>query len=68
VTVGEVDAAGLAAAIDVAAGQGLPAGQASILPARGNLMVHLAPSPVVARVATFTAFCAGIGSPGWTGK
>ena len=55
-TVEEVTAAGLAAATAVAAGQGLPAGQARIRSARGNLMVHLAPSPVVARVATFTAF------------
>jgi Ser/Thr protein kinase RdoA (MazF antagonist) len=52
----EIDRAGLAAAVAVAAEQGLPAGDPRVLSGRGNLIVHLAPAPVVARVATLTAW------------
>lgn len=47
---------GLAAATATAREQGLPADDPRVLSARGNLLVHLAPAPVVARVATLTAF------------
>lgn len=46
---------GLRAATAVARAQGLPADDPRVLSARGNLVVHLAPAPVVARVATLTA-------------
>jgi hypothetical protein len=48
--------AGLAAAIALAREQGLPADDPRVLSSRGNLLVHLAPAPVVARVATLTAW------------
>lgn len=48
--------AGLAAAMAVARAQGLPAADPRVLSARGNLLVHLAPAPVVARVATLTGW------------
>ncbi|HXV94261.1 MAG TPA: phosphotransferase [Pseudonocardia sp.] len=51
----EIVARGLAAAAEVAAARGLPTGDLRVLSARGNLVVHLAPAPVVARVATLTA-------------
>ncbi len=51
-----MQAAAFDAALAVARDQRLPAGRARVLSARGNLLVHLAPSPVVARVATLTAF------------
>jgi hypothetical protein len=35
---------------------GLPAGEPVMLSSRGNLLLHFAPAPVVARVATLTAF------------
>ncbi len=47
---------GLAAAQTVAREQGLPAGNPVILSCRGNLLVQLAPAPVVAKVATLTAW------------
>ena len=47
---------GLAAARTVARRLDLPHGDARVLSARGNLVVHLAPAPVVARVATLTAW------------
>lgn len=47
---------GLAAAQTVAREQGLPGGDPAILSCRGNLVVHLAPAPVVAKVATLTAW------------
>ncbi len=47
---------GLAAALAVARRHKLPADDPRILSARGNLLVHLAPAPVVARVATLTAW------------
>jgi Phosphotransferase enzyme family len=48
--------AGVAAAVGVAREQGLPAENPRVLSSRGNLLVHLAPAPVVARVATLTAW------------
>ncbi len=39
----------------VARAQGLPPGPPRVLSSRGNVIVHLAPAPVVARVATLTA-------------
>src|SRR5450631_1684600 len=48
--------AGVAAALSVAREQGLPAENPRVLSSRGNLLVHLAPAPVVARVATLTAW------------
>ncbi|HEX3734533.1 MAG TPA: phosphotransferase [Solirubrobacterales bacterium] len=45
---------GLAAAMAVAEHNGLRFAEAKILRDRGNLLVHLAPAPVVARVATLT--------------
>ncbi len=48
--------AGLAAAVGVARQQKLPADDPRVLSSRGNLLVHLAPAPVVARVATLTAW------------
>jgi hypothetical protein len=47
---------GVAAALGVAREQGLPAEDPRVLSSRGNLLVHLAPAPVVARVATLTAW------------
>jgi hypothetical protein len=48
--------AGLAAALAVARQHKLPADDPRVLSSRGNLLVHLAPAPVVARVATLTAW------------
>ncbi len=45
----------MAAAVDVARGLGLRVDAPSVLSDRGNVLVHLSPSPVVARVATATA-------------
>jgi Phosphotransferase enzyme family len=45
---------GLSAAIAVAEREGLRLGEPTILRDRGNLLVHLTPAPVVARVATLT--------------
>jgi phosphotransferase family enzyme len=47
---------GLAAAQAVAREHGLPGGDPVILSCRGNLVVHLTPAPVVAKVATLTAW------------
>ncbi len=47
---------GLAAAAAVARRAGLPAGDLQVLSDRGNLIVRLAPAPVVARVCTLTAW------------
>ena len=52
----EMTRAGLAAAIGVARERGLPAGDPEVLSSRGNVLVHLRPAPVVARVATLTAW------------
>lgn len=48
--------AGRDAALAVARRHGLPTDDPRVLSARGNLVVHLAPAPVVARVATATAW------------
>lgn len=50
---------GLAAALAVAGELGLPTGTPRVLSARGNLVVALEPAPVVARVATLTAWSRG---------
>jgi hypothetical protein len=47
---------GLAAAQAIAGEQGLPGADPVILSCRGNLVVRLAPAPVVAKVATLTAW------------
>ena len=52
----QVVRAGLAAAIAVASDQGLPTAGPRVLSCRGNLIVHLVPAPVVARVATLTGW------------
>jgi hypothetical protein len=54
--IADVTRAGLAAALAVARAQGLPADDAEVLSSRGNVLVHLRPAPVVARVATLTAW------------
>ncbi len=54
--VGELTKAAIAAAIAAARELGLPAGQPRLLSSRGNVLVQLAPAPVVARVATLTAW------------
>jgi Phosphotransferase enzyme family len=46
---------GVAAATALARQLGLPAADPQVLSSRGNLLVRLAPAPVVARVATLTA-------------
>jgi hypothetical protein len=53
--IGELTRRGRAAAIRLAERLGLPRDEPVILSNRGNLLVHLAPAPVVARVATLTA-------------
>ncbi len=53
--IGELTRRGQAAASALARRIGLPSGTQVILSSRGNLLVHLAPAPVVARVATLTA-------------
>lgn len=50
----ELTRRGLSAVSAVAAAGGLRVGEPTILRDRGNLLVHLAPAPVVARVATLT--------------
>ncbi len=52
----ELNRRGLAAAVALAARLDLPAADPAVLSARGNLLVHFAPAPVVARVATLTAW------------
>jgi aminoglycoside phosphotransferase len=51
----ELTRQGRAAALALARRHGLPTGDPRVLSSRGNLLVHLAPAPVVARVATLTA-------------
>jgi Ser/Thr protein kinase RdoA (MazF antagonist) len=51
----ELTLQGQAAAVALARRHGLPADDPRVLSSRGNLLVHLAPAPVVARVATLTA-------------
>lgn len=45
---------GLASVARLAGRLGLPTGDARVVSARGNLLVHLAPAPVLARAATLT--------------
>jgi hypothetical protein len=52
----EMTHAGLTAAVTVAREHGLPADDPEVLSSRGNVLVHLRPAPVVARVATLTAW------------
>ncbi len=51
----ELTRRGQAAALALARRHGLPSGDPRVLSSRGNLLIHLAPAPVVARVATLTA-------------
>ncbi len=53
--IGELTRRGLAAAARLAQRLGLPGDDPVILSSRGNLLVHLSPALVVARVATLTA-------------
>jgi hypothetical protein len=53
--IAELTRQGRAAAVALARGHDLPADNPMVLSSRGNLLVHLAPAPVVARVATLTA-------------
>ncbi len=53
--IGELTRQGQTAAVALARHHGLPADEPVVLSSRGNLLLHLAPSPVVARVATATA-------------
>src|SRR3984957_14800009 len=48
--------AGQAAALALARRLGLPTATPTVLSSRGNLLLHFAPEPVVARVATLTAW------------
>jgi hypothetical protein len=52
----EMTRVGLAAALSVGREQGLDCGEPEVLSSRGNLLVRLGPAPVVARVATLTAW------------
>jgi hypothetical protein len=52
--IGELTQRGLAAVTRLADRLGLPSGEPVVLSHRGNLLVHLSPAPVVARVATLT--------------
>lgn len=52
--IGELTRRGLAAATRLARRLGLPPDEPVVLSSRGNLLVHLTPAPVVARVATLT--------------
>jgi len=47
---------GRAAGLALAGRLGLPAAHPAVLSSRGNLLLHFAPAPVVARVATLTAW------------
>lgn len=54
--IAELTRLGQAAAVALAGRLGLPAEHPVILSSRGNLLLHFAPAPVVARVATLTAW------------
>jgi aminoglycoside phosphotransferase (APT) family kinase protein len=54
--IAEMTRAGLGAAVRVAREQGLPGNDPEVLSSRGNVLVRLRPAPVVARVATLTAW------------
>ena len=51
----EITRAGLGSVARLGRALGLPVDDLRVLSARGNLVVHLAPAPVVARAATLTA-------------
>jgi hypothetical protein len=55
--VGELTRQGQAAAATLARRLGLPGDDPVIPSSRGNLLVHFAPAPVVARVGTLNAWC-----------
>ncbi len=55
VDIEEVTRAGLASVARLGRGLGLPVDDLRVLSSRGNLLVHLAPAPVLARVVTLTA-------------
>ncbi len=52
-------AAAISAAVEVARELGVPVDRPEVLADRSNLVIHLKPSPVVARVATMTAVIRG---------
>jgi Phosphotransferase enzyme family len=52
----ELTRAGQAAALALGRRLGLPTATPAVLSSRGNLLLHFAPEPVVARVATLTAW------------
>jgi Phosphotransferase enzyme family len=54
--VAELARAGRAAALSLGRRLGLPTGSAEVLSSRGNLLLRFAPAPVVARVATLSAW------------
>lgn len=54
--IAELTRRGQAAAVALGSGLGLPAEHPVVLSSRGNLLLHFAPAPVVARVATLTAW------------
>jgi hypothetical protein len=54
--IAQMTRAGRAAAVSVAREQGLPGDDPEVLSSRGNVLVRLRPAPVVARVATLTAW------------
>jgi Phosphotransferase enzyme family len=54
--IAELSRAGQAAALSLGRRLGLPTESAQVLSSRGNLLLHFAPAPVVARVATLTAW------------
>lgn len=56
---GSVEQRALAAACAVAAERGVPCGQAAVINAGSNVLVHLAPAPVVARVMSGTVVLHG---------
>jgi Ser/Thr protein kinase RdoA (MazF antagonist) len=52
----ELNRRGQEAAVALASRLGLAPAEPAVLSSRGNLLLHLAPAPIVARVATLTAF------------
>ena len=54
--IAELSRAGQAAAEALGRRLGLPVAATAVLASRGNLLLHYAPAPVVARVATLTAW------------
>src|SRR5580700_8354211 len=54
--IAELTRAGQAAALSLGRRLGLPTESAEVLSSGGNLLLHFAPAPVVARVATLSAW------------